>query len=251
MSNDWFKEMFIDEVKTVLPRPSSDIPEGFSVSYNDLTDKPFYEYVSNDMMAFARGTKLEPTDATVPASRFVFTIPVDFFLNHISEFGTLTINITKWGMSVVHIKDAKIQVMFYDNVAGSFLGCGNAALYDGTSFSGWGNIIVQEENDDEYLLLFDDRACLENGFVKAILTTNNQVITTDKALYMGLELSVYEDVTHYATLDEVFIPDAIARTSQLPAPAIAVSDATGDTPTAEEFNALLAALRNAGYLANE
>lgn len=52
------------------------------------------------------------------------------------------------------------------------------------------------------------------------------------------------------TLDERYIPDTIVRIADLPK-AAAVADAAGDTPTAAEFNALLAALRNAGLLATE
>lgn len=49
-------------------------------------------------------------------------------------------------------------------------------------------------------------------------------------------------------IDEKFIPDTIARKSDILV-AEAVPDALGDTPTATEFNALLNALRNAGLLA--
>lgn len=51
-------------------------------------------------------------------------------------------------------------------------------------------------------------------------------------------------------LPDECVPDTIARKTDIPSKVSAVPDAAGDTVTAAEFNALLTALRNAGYLAN-
>lgn len=62
------------------------------------------------------------------------------------------------------------------------------------------------------------------------------------------QVAVYlVDVTQ---IPEDYIPDTIARKSAIPSmtPANAVADAAGETVTSEEFNALLASLRNARIL---
>ena len=53
--------------------------------------------------------------------------------------------------------------------------------------------------------------------------------------------------TTYHPLDEAFIPDTIARSAS--SHGLTVADAAGEATTAAEFNALLAVLREAGYLA--
>lgn len=61
----------------------------------------------------------------------------------------------------------------------------------------------------------------------------------------SLEGAIY--LALFAKLDECYLPDTIARSAT--SHRLSVADAAGDTPTAAEFNALLTALRNAGYLA--
>lgn len=58
---------------------------------------------------------------------------------------------------------------------------------------------------------------------------------------------VYRTETEITQLSEEFIPSSIARIVDIPK-ASAVPDAAGETPTAAEFNALLAALRAGGII---
>lgn len=75
-------------------------------------------------------------------------------------------------------------------------------------------------------------------------------------MYLYLAEAASSDETHTvqilryqpsAVIDDMCIPDTIARSAS--SHGLTVSDATGETVTAAEFNALLAALREAGYLA--
>lgn len=65
----------------------------------------------------------------------------------------------------------------------------------------------------------------------------------------GVTASISKGEASVVALDEKYIPDTIARISDIPK-AAAVSDVIA-APTAEEFNALLTALRNAGLMATE
>ena len=62
---------------------------------------------------------------------------------------------------------------------------------------------------------------------------------------------VFEEGSQIEGLPSPSIPDAGASTKGLVKQGAAVADAVGETPTATEFNALLASLRTAGIIASE
>ena len=62
---------------------------------------------------------------------------------------------------------------------------------------------------------------------------------------------VFEEGSQIEGLPSPSIPDAGASTKGLVKQGVAVADAVGETPTATEFNALLASLRTAGIIASE
>ena len=62
---------------------------------------------------------------------------------------------------------------------------------------------------------------------------------------------IFEEGSQVEGLPSPVIPDAGASTKGLVKQGAAVADAAGETPTASEYNALLASLRAAGIIATE
>lgn len=102
----------------------------------------------------------------------------------------------------------------------------------------------------EYLK-FTHQFVTDGGVVVAWYSSTYQNMCYKGGYYINdsctAELYVYGMIGE--RLDEMYIPDTIARITDIPK-AAAVADVTA-TPTAEEFNTLLAALRNAGLMATE
>lgn len=193
-----------------------EIPEGFSGSWVDLTDKPFYEYDEKELVGWTNGTMTEPTENTSPSNRFVYTVSRDFHDTYVIQNQTIDIDIESMGMQVTGGTDVVVKPMLYNNVTGYIYGCGNIALYDGTSFQDFS--VDTESSDEDYLILFDTRgyyAESTDDTVNVILTTNNSTLTSGQARYVGLRLRKSDVVTKYVCLDEQFIPDTIARVSDV------------------------------------
>lgn len=90
-------------------------------------------------------------------------------------------------------------------------------------------------------VVFEEGVVVEGGSFTAVPTATTEVKGIVK---VGSGLSVTADGVLSAN-----IPDAGANVKGLVKQAEAVADAAGDAPTAEEYNALLAALRAAGIIA--
>lgn len=126
-----------------------------------------------------------------------------------------------------------------------------------------GTITATTPNGDETVTIRYDDFLVEDGFISyhsgfvvAYKTEFNIDGTTITLPSTGIYAGVLDDTTHVSkltyssttihTLDEKFIPNTIARVKDIPA----IADLTA-APTMEDFNNLLAALRNAGLMATE
>lgn len=118
------------------------------------------------------------------------------------------------------------------------------------------NEYIEVELTDEKFASVSDFECINCLFVGQFIVAFDTEIS-----FMGTEytlpstgiwvVDIFRKLTYgsttYHPLDEAFIPDTIARSAS--SHGLKVADAAGEAPTAAEFNALLAALREAGYLA--
>lgn len=78
----------------------------------------------------------------------------------------------------------------------------------------------------------------ENTYFSVLCNKTQNVFTLyQKRTLNAATIQMYKIANEYRTLDPTYLPKAAV-----------VADAAGDTPTAAEFNALLASLRAAGYL---
>lgn len=184
----------IGKVKTVNgiePDENGDVaievPEGFSGSWNDLSDKPFGEEDSYTTV-FER---TEPLSITKSMMRLDWT--------------------TNIGVRIICVCDG-IEYTFDRVSEGFYFNYGKDAY-----------------NSGESPIYFESTVTMDSG----------GIYVKDDGKAHQVTYTVYQKVSEVITLDEKYIPKAAA-----------VSDVTA-APTAEEFNALLAALRNAGLMATE
>lgn len=107
---------------------------------------------------------------------------------------------------------------------------------------------------DEYFdVLYNDGKIMHTAPVRIVIDSNGPRLCTNSAsapfTLDNEPVRIYSmDGVEPVILPDECVPDTIARKTDIPSKASAVPDAAGDTVTAEEFNALLTALRNAGYL---
>lgn len=116
-----------------------------------------------------------------------------------------------------------------------FLGDECIVTYNGVAY----DVVVEEGTDD-----WDSTVLVLRGFGKYIWYADGDTYQSSNfgsgwacRTAETFTLKVEKVATTIHTLDKKFLPKSAA-----------VADAAGETPTAEEFNALLAALRDAGYL---
>lgn len=192
------------------------VVEGGVSSWNDLEDKPFSEEGSGAVIEWNGNTEGMGKGVLIES---VYT--------------------------VYKISDTIIS---RDEIIGATMG------YINPETGGYVEEVITEEMVSTIEDVMSFKNCLFLGQVLFAYDTNVS-ITGDSDYNLpgtGVWATTYFRKLTYSsttihTLDEKFIPDTIARSAS--SHGLTVSDAAGETVTSAEFNALLVALREAGYLA--
>ena len=193
-----------------------------SGKYQDLEGIPVSKTFSDVLRGFN-----QLTSKTINGNKFMkYSGDSSEIKNFLNEYSNklVSFQFNSSGSETYEVKDQTARVVV-SNATRSYTIWGNCSLYSSS----------YENTGENY--------CVYAG------TTNGEVY----AFYEGWSGDVFyakyvkEEVTQ---LSEEYIPSSIARTVDIPK-ASAVPDAAGETPTAAEFNALLAALRNGGIISTE
>lgn len=216
-----------------------EIPEGFSGSWNDLTDKPFEQIATTATMNMLQD--LGQTDYTHNGYTLYFRDDRPLY-----EYGSWTSQ--GYNVSLTEGDDVSL---YSSNAGTSFKGTVMKAEVPSTGleFLYFGNLGLVNEIMAE---TFDGHNFDDTGERHLLIMFDGPTWVVASTYGMKAQQNRWSfPVRKIVTLEDKYIPNSIARTTDIPTVpvAAAVADAAGDTPTAAEFNALLSALRTAGLLA--
>lgn len=187
--DQWYKKLFGTE---------KDVP----VSWNDLSDKPFYDEYTYEELLPEQSVELTSPNNIPPASA-----SVNFPSTSSGLKNNTTYKIVFDGVEYICLSDVK--------------------------YASIGNEHIKYESDPDTGEPFE-------------ITKRGSIGCTIYATDSGTHtIAIYELVSTIHHINEKYIPDTIARVSN-----IVIPDLT-EAPTATDFNNLLDALRSAGYLSEQ
>lgn len=184
-----------------------DIPEGFSGSWNDLTDKPFDAIEERVLIA----------------KTFAYKGIGGPFIGALPEYGTIGYD-DKYTLNVSALipGDTYIAIVNGEEYIGIAESCEDTSSDNNMGI----NLFYHGEHPED----FSDAPISLGSYSNSMyISFENEGVSYD--------VELYHNKTVVKTLDSKYLPKPV------------VADATGETVTGAEFNALLAALRSAGYLA--
>lgn len=199
-----------EELANAINEVKEEMPEGGEVSWNDIKDKPFYT---------------EPNFVDIP-NIGTYTGTNDSTAQSVFSFYKESLSNGKWYQVVLNEKKYKCKA-YTDADYTEFLG--NISLYPDT--------VSYKEGDDASLF------AEYSTYPFLVVVPSGQGTYPMGDVYFDSSITDFtitmlvEDGTTSEYLDPAFLPKTTP-----------ISDVTA-TPTAEQFNALLAALRAAGYMA--
>lgn len=212
MNTNWFEDLFIEEAKAAIENRgnSSGDSSGGVTSWNDLQDKPFGESGTN--------TVIEP----------------DF-----NAFAEVTGLIGNYEFVKVSNVLPTIEQITSANVTWHCDDCGDSGVS--------GFVIDIQEDNLISLGLTDGCECAE---LSLYIVYNDNV---SGEFYTGVtyefpECGIYAESNASVLVDKIAMPTVVKTIDSKYIPKAAHVSNVTEAPTAEDFNALLTSLRNAGYM---